>query len=432
SYLNGTPPDRTLDAHLTLFGPDHRRLFLALAAQDTPNLGATRAALNLSAATLASTLDTLTREGLTTSGGRVRASTPAQQLLNAHALDTALTHLHLARHHPHDTAWPHWLAARDLWEDHDHTPCAAAAHWHADQELKRGYPAKAARTLEVAPQTDEVRVLRGWAMIHNQIVSDNLIHFAQCLGSCGEIILANALLIRGESIKSEAIIKKAISKDNFDLGNIKRIRAHLKRREGNIKCAADLYFRSSIISLSAGDDYGYIESVSHFLSANFYLTGEIGEDVIHEASALVQGRPGLEALFYNNLANLHICRHNYGEALLCVDHALDSAKAAESEILIAASLLNKGTILHFRGDLSLAKNYYCLALDKCKHRSEIRLIIPILCNLSEISGRIDDLEKYRAVLIEEGHKDVVNLIDKNLEVFNHAQPNVVIGMRNAD
>ncbi|GAA0498085.1 hypothetical protein [Deinococcus depolymerans] len=163
AYLNGTPPDRTLDAHLTLLGPDHRRLFLALAAQDAPNLAATRAALNLSAATLAATLDTLTREGLTTPGGTLRAGTPARQLLDAHPLDTTLIHLHLARHHPTDTAWPHWLAARDLWELEDTPKCAAAAHWHADQEMKRGYPARAAKTLEVAPQTDEVKLLRGWA-----------------------------------------------------------------------------------------------------------------------------------------------------------------------------------------------------------------------------------------------------------------------------
>ncbi|OOV13733.1 bacterial transcriptional activator domain-containing protein [Deinococcus sp. LM3] len=165
SYLNGTPPDRTLDAHLTLLGPDHRRLFLALAAQDAPNLAATRAALNFTPAILAATLDTLTCEGLTTPGGTLRASTPARQLLDAHPLDTALTHLHLARHHPTDTAWPHWLAARDLWEDHDHAPCAAAAHWHADQQMKSGHPVKAARTLEVAPQTDAVNLLRGWAQL---------------------------------------------------------------------------------------------------------------------------------------------------------------------------------------------------------------------------------------------------------------------------
>ncbi|MCD0176553.1 hypothetical protein IHN32_11440, partial [Deinococcus sp. 14RED07] len=73
-----------------------------------------------------------------------------------------------------DTAWPHWLAARDLWELEDTPKCAAAAHWHADQEMKSGHPAKAARTLEVAPQTDEVRVLRGWALLKGHNPNDVL------------------------------------------------------------------------------------------------------------------------------------------------------------------------------------------------------------------------------------------------------------------
>ncbi|GGS20267.1 hypothetical protein [Deinococcus knuensis] len=162
AHLNGTPPEQTLDAHLTLLGPDHRHLLIALAAQDPPNLAATRAALNLTPDTLAATLHTLTREGLTTPDGQVLTTT-ARQLLNAHPLTTTLTHLHLARHHPRETAWPHWLAARHYWEPHDLPACAAAAHWHADQQMKSGHPARAARTLESAPQTDAVNLLRGWA-----------------------------------------------------------------------------------------------------------------------------------------------------------------------------------------------------------------------------------------------------------------------------
>ncbi|MCD0169640.1 hypothetical protein [Deinococcus sp. 23YEL01] len=397
SYLNGTPPYRTLDAHLTLLGPDHRRLFLALATQDTPNLGATRAALNLTPATLAATLDTLTREGLTTSGGRVRASTPAQQLLNTHPLDATLTHLHLARHHPMDTAWPHWLAARDLWELEDTPKCAAAAHWHADQEMKRGYPARAARTLEVAPQTDEVRVLRGWAMLKGHNPND-VLHLIADLPETPELLAlwATALAHASRSDEAEVIANRIPRNATPTHAHAENVLGYVARQREDYDTARR-HYRAAASLWKMYDEREWIEVAAVLAGVRSILGADptmAFSEVLHALAEV----PSAASTVYPN----------YVHALKQAGH-LDAAEQAAQIGLHFARLYNDlsgemsirnslGVFAHLSGNMRVAADEYRIALNLARECGSLRAVGMIAANLAELSGNVEEF------------KDVIDLL----------------------
>ncbi|MCD0165462.1 hypothetical protein [Deinococcus sp. 12RED42] len=416
AYLNGTPPDRTLDAHLTLLGPDHRRLFLALAAQDTPNLSATRAALNLSAATLAGTLDTLTREGLTTPTGTIRASTPARQLLDAHPLDTTLIHLHLARHYPRETAWPHWLAARDLWEDHDHTPCAAAAHWHADQELKRGYPAKAARTLENAPQTDEVRLLRGWALIYSGEYQNALEVVSKVADSPeAQVARASVLFRTGENEKAYQLAvplkhgnSSVSAHATFVLGLLHRHREDYEQARQNFRRSARLWHLQ-------GNLFEEVQSASLAASAACRLHQSAPDNAFEPILARAEGQPAAEGLV---LINYAVELEHAGQLTQVTDLLSRAAEHMTQSgnlngVAIAAN--NLGLRHHLDGNLVQAKHWYRESIDLTIRTGDIRLLGLALSNLSELEADLAGLEDALMLLTESGQSATVELIQRNLK-----------------
>lgn len=416
AYLNGTPPDRTLDAHLTLLGPDHRRLFLALAAQDTPNLAATRAALNLSAATLASTLDTLTREGLTTPGGSIRASTPARQLLDAHPLDTTLIHLHLARHHPIDTAWPHWLAARDLWELADTPKCAAAAHWHADQEMKRGYPARAAKTLEVAPQTDEVKLLRAWALIYSGEYQNALEVVSKVSDSPeAQVARASVLFRTGENEKAYQLAvplkhgnSSVSAHATFVLGLLHRHREDYEQARQNFRRSARLWHLQ-------GNLFEEVQSASLAASAACRLHQSAPDNVFEPILARAEGQPAAEGLV---LINYAVELEHAGQLTQVTDLLSRAAEHMTQSgnlngVAIAAN--NLGLRHHLDGNLAQAKHWYRQSIDLTIRTGDIRLLGLALSNLSELEADLAGLEDALMLLTESGQSATVELIQRNLK-----------------
>ncbi|MFW8627560.1 hypothetical protein [Deinococcus sp. ME38] len=424
SYLNGTPPDRTLDAHLTLLGPDHRRLFLALAAQDTPNLAATRAALNLSAATVAATLDTLTREGLTTPGGSIRASTPARQLLDAHPLDTTLIHLHLARHHPHDTAWPHWLSARDLWELADTPKCAAAAHWHADQEMKRGYPAKAARTLEVAPQTDEVKLLRGWALIRGgcylkalSLVKDNDTSVSQ---AWTDLRIAS-LFYNGSYEECEFLVRKSLSEvSGSSSGYVRYFTGALSFRRGDYEKAYGEFLISRMIFISVGDEYSAkLPQVMAFTSISLSIRrlheslAEVMDNVkdnFYEYAVLLSNIAHIKS---SDTRNINTSRDEISSIL---DTYLLSARLfekCENKAMCAATYNSIGVEYHNEGKFAEAAKYYNLALKLSESSGDKRVYAIVVANLSELESSSFDFKASKEFMISFGFRELAFTVEQN-------------------
>ncbi|WP_155297968.1 hypothetical protein [Deinococcus kurensis] len=412
-YLTGAPPHHTLDAHLNLLGTDPRRLFLALAAQDPPNLAATRAALNLTAMALTRTLDTLTRECLTTPDGRIRAPTPALHLLNAQPTETALIHLHLARHHPHETAWPHWLAARDLWEDHDQAACAAAAHWHANQEMKRGYPAKAARTLEVAPQTDEVKLLRGWALVRGGRAHAAL-KIIEGLHSCDvDSISAFAHFKVGNVSESSRISLSIINRksDKSYFGHyIKACIDIMERR------SEDARFSLKLSNLGAELAFDHrIKVFSCCLMA--FLDRCYVEESKNVFARLIDenfGNCEIESFCLINFANYLDDIGEIQSAIPVYLRAIEAFEKCENIEGLSSANNSIGVAYHLGSKYDIAYQYYKRAYQQSillQKNSRLKSII--LANIAELSEHEDSIVDFIKDL-EQVYPDPVNLIMKNV------------------
>ncbi|WP_295815374.1 hypothetical protein [uncultured Deinococcus sp.] len=418
AFLSGTPADRTLDAHLTLLGDTSRRVFLALAAQDTPHLNATRAALGIGAADLAHALDRLTREGLTTPEGHIRATTPARDLLDVHPLDTSLVHLHLARAHPKESAWPHWLKAKDLWEGQDEAKCAVDAHWYADQEMKRGYPAKAARTLEVAPQTDEVKLLRGWALLHS-----GMFHAAlTCVDGVpssqkSDALRATVLYRLGRNSEAEAVARSIPTGTSQACAHATCVLGLIARHHEDFSLARRLFRRSALLwqlfdnTLEHAQASALAASMECRLSVHPQPEREF-KDCLHAATT-----PAARGIA---LVNYGVELELVGQAETAETTFLEAIGAfRESENIagLAGTLNNLGLRRHLSGQLNEATLYYREAAVLTTRSGDIRLLGMALSNLSEIQADFTGFEDALELLIQSGQAATGELIQRNARAF---------------
>lgn len=414
AFLSGTPADRTLDAHLTLLGDTPRRVFLALAAQDTPHLNATRAALSIGAADLAHALDRLTREGLTTPDGHIRATTPARDLLDAQPLDTSLLHLHLARAHPKESAWPHWLKARDLWEREDEAVCAAAAHWYADQEMKRGYPARAARTLEVAPQTDEVKLLRGWALIGCG-EHPAALHVLQGSSPSEEVAAAQATVLARLGRNSEALDRCAhIGARNTEAyAHAQAIYGHVARVNGDLRAARTNYHTSLHLFSVIGNEAARFQVWSLLAVVDVHLGHDPHSVFVPLLDAVGEHAPTAGPVLHNYAMCLSL-RGLYDEAAVYLDRALETFRAMGDPAGVANALNNLGVHHHNQHQHEVARHYYREALDMCRRTGEFRLYGQVAANLSEIEENHEQLNDVLRVLELSEHRGLAETIRANL------------------
>lgn len=417
-FLHGTPAIHSLQAHLNHLGKPFRRLFLALAAQDSPNLRVTRSALGWSAQQFAETLDRLTDEGLTTPHGLIRASTPARNLLEALPLERSLLHLHLARAHPAEHAWPHWLRAKDLWEAGDRDACASAAYRYAEQEMKRGYPAKAAKTLAEAPQTDIVKALQGWALLR-----------------CGDLL------------KSLEVLKE-VKHDSMDI-KVCRSRAMIKLSQydealrianeivvTDAKCAAVVHFIHGSIAFRKGDMASALKMLERAAS-EFYSLGNKSEMIECKViTSIINYRVGgsIDVSFAEVLSlapEYSIYRanalQNYALSLAQKGAAFEAEKYFDESCQIYDILENKydyatvltahGVLCHSLGRTGDASEKYIKAIGLLEGVGDHELLSTINDNLNGMSDQ-RSLEDNLRSLVEKSHPDIAAIIVANSEVAN--------------
>lgn len=421
AFLSGTPADRTLDAHLTLLGDTPRRVFLALAAQDTPHLNATRAALSIGAADLAHALDRLTREGLTTPEGHIRATTPARDLLDAHPLDMALLHLHLARANPKESAWPHWLKARDLWEGQDEAKCAVDAHWYADQEMKRGYPAKASRTLEVAPQTDEVKLLRGWALIKggNSNRAESWLDDLNVEESYKTELsalkgLCKLRLGKYESAKS---LIGSVKTDSGDLnGHMYYVLGSIALREQNYIEALSHYRKARLVYMSLGERSNLLQTEAMMATIRC-IRGENPEVAFSSILEIVDQFPlEIGAILVNYADQMY---NRYGSKALVnsvelIQRAIQIFESTGNYDGAATACNTLGVIFHLEKQYDQAVEYYKRALNNAYGSKNERAVAIILCNLKEVEESLDDIRDILDYMDVAGHNFTASVIEANL------------------
>ncbi|THF85822.1 hypothetical protein E7T09_14990 [Deinococcus sp. KSM4-11] len=413
AFLSGTPADRSLDAHLTHLGPTPRRLFLALAAQDTPHLNATRAALNLSAGELAGTLDQLTREGLTTPTGTIRATTPARDLLDAQPLDTALLHLHLARAHPKDSAWPHWLKAKDLWETTDEQACATAAHWYAKQEMKRGYPAKAARTLEVAPRSMKIIVSQAWSLIHAgrfREVGPMLEGYPDYSDLMG--VKGMSLVLLGKNLEASAAISRIELKLDMNHAIYEEVLGHIARRcQDNAKAKIHYAKSLELWRLNGMENEACIvESILRFSYLNTFDEAQ----KFFEDFNMRSNNSCVQAVIKNNFGRLLIEYEKYEESEPVLKSAVDKFDEIDNLYGLSIALNNLGMQFHHRSYYKMALECYQKSFLKAVEIGDIRQYAILLRTIAEIKNEKFTLQMINDILGESGNRPLADEIWNNI------------------
>ncbi|MEF2279060.1 hypothetical protein V3W47_12190 [Deinococcus sp. YIM 134068] len=422
AFLRGVPPDRTLADHLGTLPAPARELYLTLALQPVPDLAATRAALGLGAAELTRALDRLTREGLCAPTGEVRTPGPARDLLAAHPTPTALRHLHLARAHPTGTGWGHWLAARPLWEEGDHAAAAHAAHVHAGEELRRGYPAQAAATLEVSPQTGEVRLF--WARIALQ--NGDTPRAEHLLRALPETPLVRACLALtafklGQFRRAMALAQDVAMDGSTAAAYATLVLGHVALRENARTEARRFYYQAAHLYRLSGEAEAALqaENLTATLAAQ---DGQPPDEAFgglweHSNSAPVQ-----RASLLNNYADsLATYRPDDLEARRRVDAAYQ--EAADLYMVLGnregqAHVLNaRGVTLYERGEREQARALYLQALTLLQGSGNLRLLGLVMSNLSEVEGDLNRFEHTLDLLGRAGHTQLVQTIRLNASDF---------------
>ncbi|WP_189065228.1 tetratricopeptide repeat protein [Deinococcus seoulensis] len=402
AFLQGSPTDRGLDTHLAQLGPDLRRLFLTLAVQDVPDLGATRAAIGNDAATLAHALDRLTHEGLTRPDGTVRPIEPARALLTAEAHEAALIHLRLARHLDPERAWPHWLAARHLWEPADAPDCAAAAHQHATGQRARGETLAAVTTLEQAPPAPDVLLLRGWLLLDLGRAPESLrITGALPLSDDVRALRASAHLYCGQPREAQALATPVAPALSAAYAHAQSTLGHAADRLGDLDAAATHYRAAANIWHMLGDAMRFTEAQVHLTTLDCLSRGAPLERFtdLHRAA----GTPALQGTVLLNSAHVH---HRAG----LLDEALTLGKEAEScyritgdQVGLANALNTQAVIHHLQDRPERARPHYREALDLARQAGHVNLISLIASNLAEIEGRFEDALQIITFLRQVGH-----------------------------
>lgn len=414
AFLRGAPPDQTLDAHLNALPPPAREVYLTLALQAAPDLAATRAALGLPAAEFARTLDLLAREGLCTPGGEVRTPGTVRELLNVQPAHAALRHLHLARAHPEGRGWPHWQAARALWEEEDHPAAARAAHAYASEEMKRGYPGQAAATLEGAPQTGEVRLLRAWALIHSGKLAEAFT-LTEALTPLPDALAARATACfrTGQNAQAVELARRIPMNGSPASAHAAMVLGLAARYEERYEEARSHFQRSAILWKLHSNPMEYVQALSLTAQMQCRLGGD----------PRIEFRAALETA-RNAPAALGIALVNYGLELgqagdgaaseQALQEAVRAFETAGNEDGRASALNNLGLRHHLQGNLERAREYYSEAAAGWTSSGNIRLLGVILSNLSEIDGDLARFDGAITFLKESGQQHVADLIRRNV------------------
>ncbi|GBF04176.1 transcriptional regulator, SARP family [Deinococcus aerius] len=431
AFLRGAPPDQTLDAHLNALPPPAREVYLTLALQAAPNLAATRAALRLPAADFARTLDLLAREGLCTPGGEVRTPGTVRELLNVQPAHAALRHLHLARAHPEGRGWPHWQAARALWEEEDHPAAARAAHAYASEEMKRGYPGQAAATLEGAPQTGEVRLLRAWALLQlgealraGEVVADlpTLAGVTACR--------AVAAYQLGRYDQALALAEQLPGDGSLDAAHGAMVRGHVALRENRQREAQGQYRRAAALYRLNGTTPLAL-TAENLLASMAVQQGAEPWATFAPLLEASQPYPPQRAVILSNLADCLSPAETTDPVLFHQAEQLYQEAAALYELLGnrsgQARVLNaRGVNFHVHGDHQRARELYEQALRLLSGGGNLRLMGLVLSNLSEVEGNLTQFDDALNLLERAGHLGLVQTIRSNARLTQVSEPILVL------
>lgn len=396
-----------------------RDTYLLLSLQDNPDLRATRAAIDLTADEFAQALSQLTQEGLTLEGGRVYAAKAAREQLAQIPVHHKLLHLKLARTLTEQHAWPHYEAARDLWEEEDEHRAAKAARLRANDLLKRGYPGQAVELLDTFADRPDLAVDHAWALLGVGRYLDALrrveaLDETQRATPQALAARATALVRLGrdeEAIELASIVKGSgpeAARAASVQAHAARIREHWKEARKFGQIASDLWRIN-------GDEEQRLTELGMVAIAKVregMAPAQAFEDVLKMSGDF----PSVMGTNLVNFAMLLIETGAWDRAEDLLDNAISELTIAGDILGVAQAHTNRGLQFHLKGSLKEAANDYRTAISMLKGTGSIRNLGLALSNLSEIEGDLSSFEDVLLMLVNAGQHELVAHIRQNSRI----------------
>ncbi|CAM4400379.1 hypothetical protein [Deinococcus marmoris] len=417
--LAGEALDGRQGARIRALPTAARDAFLLLALQETPDLRATSRALGLNAADFALILSRLTLEGLIRENGQVYAAAVAREKIGRIHVQAHLLHLKLARAMPEETAWPHYVVARDLWEDADEERAAHAAAQRAEQVLERGYPGEAVALLDSFPHRPELAVPHAWALLGAGRSAEALTRLqklepARQAEGAVTVARATALVRLGRHEEAAALAHEVrgsgpeAARAASVLANAANIREAWDEARRYAQIASDLWQLGG----NEKERLGELVLVAKMKVRLGAAPAEAFRDVLESS----RGLPSIRGTALVNYAQALI---DVGQAETSdgvMEEAIAELTAAGDRLGLASAYINLGVRRHLQSHLTEAAVHYRQALGVLAGTGGIRQMGLALGNLSEIEGDLSAFEDTLAMLGRAGQHELVDHIRRNANV----------------
>ncbi|WP_309570921.1 ATP-binding protein [Deinococcus sp.] len=422
--LRGQPLDVRQGARVRALPAQVRDTYLMLALQNPPDLRATRKATGLSADTFALTLSHLTQEGLTAEGGRVYAATAARDLLEQVPVHAKLLHLRLARALSGPAAWPHYDAARDLWEEPDEDGAARAAALRAADRLRRGFPGQAVEILDDFAERPDLAVPHAWALVGVGRYADALKRLDALDPRARQLqdsLAARATVLVRLGRDSEAVeLARQITGSGAEAARAASVIAHAARsREDwedarrHSQIAADLWRLQ-------GEEEQYVTELGLVALARSYVDAtpdEAFRDVLPRAEQFLNVRGAILLNYAKRLGEVGLPER----AGTILERASTDLERSGDVLGFAQSLINSGVLLHLDGQLTEAAGKYRQAIEQLRGTGSVRTMGMALSNLSEIESDLSAFEDVLGMLLRADQIDLVMQIRRSARLADVSQ-----------
>ncbi|QLG11547.1 tetratricopeptide repeat protein [Deinococcus sp. D7000] len=416
--LAGEALDGRQGARIRALPPLARDVFLLLALQETPDLRATARALGLNAADFALTLSQLTVEGLTRENGQVYAAAFAREKIERIHVHAHLLHLKLARALPDETAWPHYAAAGDLWEDADEDRAARTAALRATALLERGYPGEAVALLDRFTHRPELAVPHAWALLGAGRSAEALGRLQTLTpaqhGGAVTVAQATALVRLGRHEEAAALAREVrgsgpdAARATSVLAHAANIRGAWEEARRHAQIAADLW------QLGGHEEERLNELV--LVAKMRVRLGAAPADAFRDVLEGSRGRPSVRGTALVNYAQVLLDVGQAERADTVMQEAVTELKTAGDRLGLASAYINLGVRRHLQGRLPEAATLYRQALGELTGTGSVRQMGLALSNLSEIEGDLSAFEDTLEMLTRAGQHELADHIRRNATI----------------
>lgn len=416
-WLRGEPIQAALESRLLGLSEPARRVYMALALLETPDLLLARQAVALSAAEMARAVDALLASGLIDLNGSVVGREAILGYLAERPSLEAQLSLELARRLKPQQALPLYRRARALIEEADLPQVQQAFIAWAQELIRRGFPRRAAEVLAEAPSHPEVSQLRARAFERAGMHKEALETMCLLPDTPEHLALRAALYYRlGQTEEALTCAEKALGGGMEARAEAQNTLGLIHLAKGNFTEAATAFRRAAALWLGLGDEPRRIAALSNVAVARARLN-EDAEQIFKEVMGLVKDNPRLQAQMLINLGK----EYERSGRLMA---ALESYRQAEALALEAGSLRqvalaqnNLGAVFHLQNQPSQARAYYHKAIQTAQQGGELQILVMALGNLAELEGDLEAWQEAIAVAERAGYLDLAQQQRELLQAF---------------